>query len=59
MAVSGLMSTVNFFAGGTASIGVVRASGINQDGHTHASMTCPSCAHEFTVDITGGAKGES
>ena len=32
---------------------------INQDGHTHASMTCPSCAHEFTVDITGGAKGES
>jgi hypothetical protein len=32
---------------------------INQDGHTHASVTCPSCRHEFTVDITGGAKGES
>ena len=31
---------------------------INQDGHTHASLTCPSCSHEFTVDITGGAKGE-
>jgi hypothetical protein len=32
---------------------------INQDGHTHASVACPSCHHEFTVDITGGAKGES
>jgi hypothetical protein len=32
---------------------------INQDGHTHASVACPSCQHEFTVDITGGAKGES
>jgi hypothetical protein len=32
---------------------------VNQEGHTQAAVTCPSCAHEFTVDIAGDAKGES
>jgi len=32
---------------------------INQEGHTQVSVTCPSCNHDFAVDITGDAKGES
>jgi hypothetical protein len=32
---------------------------INQEGHTSAGVTCPSCNHEFSVDLTGGAVGES
>ena len=32
---------------------------INQEGHTQAAVSCPSCNHEFTVDIGGDAKGES
>jgi hypothetical protein len=32
---------------------------INQEGHTSAAVTCPACNHEFAVDLTGGAKGES
>jgi hypothetical protein len=32
---------------------------VNQEGHTAAAVTCPACKHEFTVDLTGGAKGES
>jgi len=32
---------------------------INQEGHTQAAVTCPSCRHEFTVDIAGDAKGGS
>jgi hypothetical protein len=32
---------------------------INQEGHTSAVVTCPSCHHEFTVDLSGDAKGES
>jgi len=32
---------------------------INQDGHTEATVTCPACSHEFTVDIAGDAPGES
>ena len=32
---------------------------INQEGHTRASVTCPSCSHSFAVDVTGGAPGES
>lgn len=32
---------------------------INQEGHTHASVTCPSCTHQFTVDVAGGRPGES
>jgi hypothetical protein len=32
---------------------------INQEGHTQVSVTCPSCNHDFAVDITGDAKGGS
>lgn len=32
---------------------------INQEGHTHAAVACPSCDHEFTVDLAGGSPGES
>jgi hypothetical protein len=32
---------------------------INAEGHTRASVTCPSCAHEFAVDVSGGRPGES
>lgn len=30
---------------------------INQEGHTRAAVTCPSCSHSFTVDVAGGASG--
>src|SRR5690348_10252514 len=29
---------------------------INQEGHTQAQVACPSCKHEFAVDIAGAAK---
>jgi hypothetical protein len=32
---------------------------INQEGHTRAEVSCPSCNHEFAVDVAGDAKGES
>jgi len=32
---------------------------INTEGHAHASVTCPSCQHAFTVDVAGGRLGES
>lgn len=32
---------------------------INQEGHTHADVTCPSCSRSFTVDVSGGRLGES
>lgn len=32
---------------------------VNQEGHTRAAVTCPDCAHRFTVDISGGRLGES
>ncbi len=32
---------------------------INQEGHTHAAVACPSCQHEFTVDVAGDVSGES
>jgi len=32
---------------------------INQDGHTEAFVSCPSCHHEFTVDIAGDRPGEA
>ncbi len=32
---------------------------INQEGHTRATVTCPSCHHEFTVDVAGGRPGGS
>jgi hypothetical protein len=30
---------------------------INQEGHTEASVTCPGCSLEFTVDLAGDAPG--
>lgn len=30
---------------------------INQEGHTQASVTCPSCEHEFVVDVAGDVEG--
>lgn len=30
---------------------------INQEGHTHASVQCPSCQNTFMVDVAGGASG--
>jgi hypothetical protein len=32
---------------------------INQDGHTEAVVSCPSCHNEFTVDIAGDRLGEA
>ena len=32
---------------------------VNQEGHTHAAVTCPSCGHELVVDVAGGRLGES
>jgi hypothetical protein len=32
---------------------------VNQEGHARASVTCPACREEFTVDLTGGRLGES
>jgi hypothetical protein len=33
---------------------------VNQEGHTRASVRCPSCEHDFAVDIAaGGRLGES
>jgi hypothetical protein len=33
---------------------------VNQEGHTRASVRCPSCEHDFAVDVAaGGRLGES
>jgi len=32
---------------------------INQEGNSEAAVTCPKCGNEFTVDMAGGAPGES
>ena len=32
---------------------------VNREGHTRAAVTCPSCQHEFAVDMAGGRLGES
>ncbi len=32
---------------------------INQEGHTLAAVTCPTCQHDFQVDVAGDAPGES
>jgi hypothetical protein len=32
---------------------------INQEGHTRASVQCPSCSATFAVDVAGGASGGS
>src|SRR4051795_4101374 len=31
---------------------------INQEGHTRAAVTCPSCGADFAVDVAGGRLGE-
>lgn len=32
---------------------------VNSEGHTQVGVTCPSCKHEFTVDLAGGGLGEA
>ena len=32
---------------------------VNAEGHTRAAATCPSCGHEFGIDVAGGRVGES
>ena len=32
---------------------------VNAEGHSQAAVTCPSCKHEFMVDMAGEAPGES
>jgi hypothetical protein len=32
---------------------------INQQGHTEVEVGCPSCGHEFALDVAGGAAGGS
>ncbi len=32
---------------------------INTEGHTEADVNCPSCGHQFVVDIAGDALGGS
>jgi hypothetical protein len=32
---------------------------VNQDGHTHVHVECPSCSTEFAVDLGGSRLGES
>jgi hypothetical protein len=32
---------------------------VNQDGHTHARVTCPHCDGDFAVDVAGSRLGES
>jgi hypothetical protein len=32
---------------------------VNQEGHTHAAVTCPACGHDFQVDLAGDGPGES
>lgn len=31
---------------------------VNQEGHTRAAVTCPSCSHAFSVDLAGRRLGE-
>ncbi len=32
---------------------------INGEGHTEAAVSCPSCGHDFAVDVRGDAGGVS
>jgi hypothetical protein len=32
---------------------------INQEGRTEAAVSCPSCGHDFAVDVAGDAPGGS
>ena len=29
---------------------------VNSEGTTHVAITCPSCKHEFAVDVAGGGE---
>ena len=29
---------------------------VNAEGHTRAAVTCPSCRHDFDIDLAGGRK---
>ena len=48
----------NFFASDLAFLQDIYRR-INSEGHTRAAVQCPSCSHEFTVDVSGGRLGES
>jgi len=56
----GITSTVveNMFASDVAFLQDLYRR-INAEGHTRAAVVCPSCAHRFEVDISGGRLGES
>ncbi len=32
---------------------------VNAEGHTRAAVTCPSCRHDFDIDLAGGAQARS
>ncbi len=32
---------------------------VNAEGHTRAAVRCPSCTHDFAVDVAGGGLGGS
>jgi hypothetical protein len=32
---------------------------VNTEGHTHAAVTCPSCRHDFDIELAGGSLKES
>jgi hypothetical protein len=32
---------------------------VNAEGHTRATVTCPSCRHHFDIDLAGGALRDS
>ena len=32
---------------------------VNAEGHTRAAVRCPSCSHDFAVDVAGGGLGGS
>lgn len=32
---------------------------VNAEGHSQAAVTCPSCKHEFAIDLAGPPPGES
>jgi hypothetical protein len=32
---------------------------VNAEGHTRATVTCPTCQDTFAVDLAGGRLGES
>jgi hypothetical protein len=31
---------------------------VNAEGHARATVTCPACRHEFTIDLSGSRLGE-